>query len=214
MAVLGAALASSFASEPQPIGASASWTDGKYQFAGGTTPWALALALIDAALYLALLRTPPVDGTRPLPGLLRRFLAFCLDFMLAMLVLGPIIGLLPMFVEWHRTGVFAWTFARTTSFSTDIPITVLSTLITFAALLFYYAAPLLLRKPSPGACIAGYQVLPDENTTMSLRKALLRSLVGFGAMCTAYLAPFVARDRNQGKFWLDKVFGTQATLLR
>jgi hypothetical protein len=44
--------------------------------------------------------------------------------------------------------------------------------------------------------------------------ALLRTLLGFIAACGAYLAPFIARDRKKGKFWLDKVFDTRAVTLR
>lgn len=49
---------------------------------------------------------------------------------------------------------------------------------------------------------------------MTVRTAVLRTLLGFVAACGAYLAPFVARDRKKGKFWLDGVFDTRAVRLR
>lgn len=83
----------------------------------------------------------------------------------------------------------------------------------FAALVFYYALPLIRCRPSPGACIVGYQIVPDEETIMSRRTAVLRTLLGFIAVAAAYLALFIGRDRKNGKFWLDKVFGTRAVRL-
>jgi hypothetical protein len=83
----------------------------------------------------------------------------------------------------------------------------------FIALVFYYALPLIRRKPSPGACILGYQVVPDNGSTFSMGRAVLRTLLGFVAVCSPYIAPFVARDRRQGKFWVDQVFQTRAVLL-
>ena len=81
-------------------------------------------------------------------------------------------------------------------------------------LVSYYALPLVRRKPSPGACIVGYQIIPDDGTTLNFRTAVLRTLVGFIAVAGAWLAPFIARDRKEGKFWLDKIFGTRAVTLK
>jgi len=61
--------------------------------------------------------------------------------------------------------------------------------------------------------VLGYQVVFEEGKTPSLGAAILRTLLGFLAVCAAYLAPFVGRDRKKGKFWLDKIFGTQAVKL-
>lgn len=69
------------------------------------------------------------------------------------------------------------------------------------------------RRPSPGTCIVGYQIVAEDGVELTLPKALLRTLLGFIALCAAYLAPFVQRDRKNGKFWLDKVFRTQAVTL-
>jgi uncharacterized RDD family membrane protein YckC len=80
-------------------------------------------------------------------------------------------------------------------------------------LAFYFTWPLVRRRPSPGACIFGYQVVPDEGTTLNLGHAILRMVLGFVAVGTWYVAPFVARDQKKGKFWLDKIFSTRAVRL-
>jgi len=202
-----------FVSKLPTMGASVGWTNGRYRFAGGTTPWALAYAPLVMGLYILLMYAPPSDQGPALPGVFRRFVAFWLDFMLAMFALTPILGIIPAITEWRRTGVFAWNFERTTAAPSDT--LVAATILTFCsiALVLYYVLPLIRRKPSPGGCIVGYQIIPDEGTTLPFRTAVLRTLLGFIAVWGAYVAPFVARDRKNGKFWLDKVFGTRAIML-
>jgi uncharacterized RDD family membrane protein YckC len=156
---------------------------------------------------------PSSDTGRPLQGVFRRFIAFWLDFVLAMSIFGPILGIAPVVVEWRRTKAFAWTFERTSQAAGDAPLATLSVALAFAAFVFYYAIPITRRRPSPGACAMGYQVVPEGGGTLTLRRVLLRTLVGFVAVCGAWFAPFVGRDREHGKFWLDRLFGTHATLL-
>jgi uncharacterized RDD family membrane protein YckC len=195
--------------EPGTIGASAQWSNDHYHFAGGTQPWALAISVLVIGLYLLLMYSAPLGVGSPLPGVLRRFVAFWLDFLLAMLAIGPIFGVLPTVMEWRRTGVFE----RTNPAPGDGLLLTTGFLLCSVALVFYYAFPLVRHRPSPGTCIAGYQVVAADGVNLTLWTALLRTLLGFIALSTAYLAPFVARDRKNGKFWLDKVFGTRALML-
>ena len=214
LAVLAVAVVLSFISEPVTFGISQQWTNGTYRFAGGTRPVALAFALIIVSLYLLLMFAPPANLGEPLPGVFRRFVTFWLDFILAMMVMIPLMGILPTVTEWQRTGAFQWTFERTFHAPGDGWLTATGLILATAELLFYFAFPLIRRRPSPGACITGYQIVPDDETTMTARTAILRTLLGFIAACTAYLAPFVARDRKNGKFWLDAVFRTRALTLQ
>lgn len=202
-----------FVGEPASLGVSAGWTNGRYSFGGGTAPWALAFALLVLGLYTLLMSTPPSALGQPLPGVFRRFVAFWLDFILAIMTVAPILGILPALTEWRRTGIFEWNFERTTPAPGDGVVATIGITLGFAALVFYYALPLVRCRPSPGACIVGYQIVPDEGTIMSPRTAVLRTLLGFVAVASAYLAPFVDRDRKNGKFWLDKIFGTRAVRL-
>jgi uncharacterized RDD family membrane protein YckC len=201
------------AAEPMTIGASAQWSNYRYHFAGGTPPWALGVAVLIIGLYLLLMYSPPLSVGGPLPGVLRRFVAFWLDFVLAMWAAGSVFGLLPILVEWRRTGVFEWAFERANPAPGDRLLLATGFLLCSVALVFYYSFPLVRRKPSPGTCIAGYQVLADDGIKLTLSNALLRTLLGIIALCAAYLAPFVAKNRKNGKFWLDKVFGTRAVML-
>jgi RDD family len=158
---------------------------------------------------------PPALGG-VLPGVVRRFFAFWLNFMIAMMVIGPTFGVLVTVVtvaEWRRTGVFVWMFERETPVSTDILLTTGGASLVFVLLLFYFALPLVRRRPSPGSCILGYQVVPDEGLTLTLRRAVLRTIVGFFAMSMWPITPFIARQRRKGKVWFDQAFRTHAVLL-
>jgi len=212
--VLTVAFVLSLVSEPVTIGASQEWINGKYRFAGGTHPVALGFALIIAVLYVLLMFAPPAHLGAPLPGVFRRFVAFFFDFILAMVLIGAIVGFLPALAEWKRTGTFQWHFERTLYAPSDGWLTAAEAILLIPGLVFYFVFPLTRLRPSPGACIAGYQIVPDDGITISVRTAILRTLLGFIALCAAYLAPFVARDRKKGKFWLDAVFGTRALRLR
>ena len=214
VAVLAAGFVLSLMSEPLTIGASQEWINGKYRFAGGTHPVALTFAVIIAVLYVLLMFAPPAHLGAPLPGVFRRFVAFFLDFILAMLLIGAVVGILPALTEWNRTGTFQWHFERTLYAPGDGWLTAAEAILLIPGLVFYFIFPLIRLRPSPGACITGYQIVPDDGTAMSVRTAILRTLLGFIALCAAYLAPFVARDRKKGKFWLDAVFGTKALTLR
>jgi hypothetical protein len=214
IAVLTAVLIISSASDFQTIGLTSEWNNGRYYFAGGTALWALAYALVLTGLYFLLMNASSCELGQPLPGVFRRFVAFWLDFILAIFAVGPVLGILPALTEWRRTGVFAWSFERTTPAPGDTLLAAVGLLLGLTTLVFYYALPLVLGKPSPGTCIVGYQVIPDEGKTLSFRRAVLRTLLGFIAPCAAYLAPFISRDRKNGKFWLDKIFGTRAVKLK
>jgi hypothetical protein len=199
---------------PVTLGASATWTNGNYRFAGGTHPVALGFAGLFAALYFVLVFSDPPELAGALPGVVRRFLAFWLDFIIAIFIVGPTFGILATLVEWRRTGVFLWMFERETSASSDIVMTTGGAVLVFVVLLFYFALPLTRRRPSPGSCVTGYQVMPDEGATFTLRRAILRMIVGFLGMSMWPLTPFIGRQRKKGKVWFDRVSNTHAVLLR
>jgi hypothetical protein len=213
LAVLAVVLFFGLMSEPATIGISQQWINGRYSFSGGTHP-ALTFALIIVLLYFLLMFAPPAMLGNPFPGVFRRFVAFWLDFILAMMVIAPTMGIVPSLTEWKRTGTFQWNFERTVHAPGDGWLAAAGAIVLIAGLILYYAFPLIRHRPSPGACITGYQIVPDDGITMTTRTAVLRTLLGFIAACAAYLAPFIVRDRKKGKFWLDAVFRTRALVLK
>ena len=185
--------------EPLNLGVSAGTTDGRYNFSGGTSPIALALAALIILLYVLLMYASPTSLGKPLPGVFRRFVAFWLDFLIATMAMARILGILPTLTEWRRIGSFEWSFERTTPAKGDWLVATVGVLFGAALLLVYYALPLMRRKPSPGSCIVGYQVIPDEDITLTLWAVLLRTLLGFIAAAAAYLAPFCSARPSEGE---------------
>jgi hypothetical protein len=199
---------------PAELGESVEISNDKYRFAGGTDPWALAYATFVIVLYVLLLRSKPGEQGEPLLGVLRRFVAFWLDFALGMMAIVPILGILPAMAEWKRTGLFAWNFERMTPAPGDGLLAGIGVLLGFVCLVFFYAWPLMRLLPTPGSCIMGYRIVADEDGILTVRLWLLRVLLGFIATCAWPVAPFIRRDKRKGKFWLDKVFKTRAVKLR
>ncbi len=195
------------------LGISAEWSANGYRIAGGTAPWALAFSLAIAFLYVWLMYAPSRVSTTPMTGLFRRYLAFWVDFILALIATAPILGLIPMFTEWNRTGVFAWNFERTVPQAGDKIVIAITSTLGAIAILAFYAFPLLRNRPTPGSSVAGYQITAASGRPLTLRRAVLRTLLGFVAVAAFFLAPVLDRNRQRGQFWLDKVFETQAVKL-
>jgi hypothetical protein len=198
---------------PAVIGATMEYFDGRYYFAGGTSPTALLQSLLFIVCYRLLLGSKQSDLGRPFPGVVGRFVAFWLDFVLAISCVAPILGIVPALAEWSRTGSFEWNFERTEAATFDGFVTVGMVLLAFAALFFYFAWPLIRQRPSPGTCIIGYQVIADDGEVMTTKMALKRTAHGFLAVGNVFRGLFGKRDRERGKFWLDEKYATRAVKL-
>jgi uncharacterized RDD family membrane protein YckC len=200
-------------SNPRTLGVSAEWTDTQYRFAGGTGPADLCFAVLLIGMYVLLINTKPEQTEKPVRGILRRFVAFWLDFMVAVIAVGPLLGIVPTMIEWRRTGEFQWTFERASYARGDSLQLWLLTAAMVVALVFYHAIPVLRKRSSPGACMMGYRVVCDDETALNLKNAILRTLLGFIAIAAWCITPFIGRDRQRGKIWIDKVFSTRAVML-
>ena len=148
-----------------------------------------------------------------MPGVFRRLLAFLLDFIFFMAATAPLAGIAPTLMEWRRTGVFQWSFARDASAPYDGWLALIVVLGSFICMALYFALPLILGRPSPGTCMMGYQIIPDEGEHLTPVLAIKRAFFGFIAVCIAYAVPFKRRKKENGKFWLDVKFGTHAVKL-
>jgi len=199
---------------PSGFGISAAWTNGRYAFSGGTSPQFLSLATLIIALYLLLMFSAPAELSTPVTGIFRRFVAAWIDLWLAMMAIGPFIGILPIVSEWKRTGSFSWNVYRTTYSTGDAALTGIALSLFAVVLIAYFSWPLVREKPTPGSCVLGYRIVADDAQSLTLSKAIRRTLLAFVVMAAWYLAPFLARDKKKGKIWLDKLFATRAVSFR
>jgi uncharacterized RDD family membrane protein YckC len=190
---------------PFTIGLSGEFSQDKYRIGGGTAPWALAFAALIIVLFFLLMYAPPAKHEMFPAGWWQRMIAFWIDFILAVTAVSAIFGTLPMFAEWRRTGVFAWNFVRTTPASGDGLLFVLLVFLAFPTLVLYYAWPLVRRRPSPGACVMGYQIVADEGATLTWSVAIKRTLLGW----STFLG-----DRKRAELRVDESYGTHAVKLK
>ncbi|MGB6742910.1 MAG: RDD family protein, partial [Terracidiphilus sp.] len=134
----------------------------------------------------------------------RRLGAFCVDFLLVLACISPVLGLIPILAEWRRTGVFAWSFVRASPAPGDSLLSVLTILLAIPALLVYFVCPLMRSRPSPGSCVLGYQIIGDGGTRITPLVALKRTVLGF-----TFLG-----DRKAQVVRIDRWFGTHAVKLK
>lgn len=124
--------------------------------------------------------------------------------MLVMAVAGPIVGLIPMFSEWRRTHVFAWTFQRSTWAPGDELLIAAVFVLTVPIIVSYFAWPVFRGRPTPGSCIMGYQIVYDGENKITALAALKRTLAG-----VTFLG-----DRRRSIARIDQWFGTRAVKLK
>jgi uncharacterized RDD family membrane protein YckC len=187
--------------------------DGRYYYAAGSSPPSLAFAAVVILSYCALLASRPSENLRPVKGVVRRWIAFWLDFLIAMAAIGPIIGMIEVFAEWFRTGGFEWSFERTEAASGDAIVNIGTLILAFLLISFYFALPLVAQRPSPGSCILGYRVIADNRQPLPMGAALKRTALGFTAAIRVFRGIGTERNPDQGKFWLDFRFNTRAVEL-
>ena len=202
-----------FHSGDRTIGVSSELSNGNYRLVAGTRPQYLTLALLVVIAYVALMKVTIPPSTRPVQGVVRRLLAFLLDFMLALMPMGSVLGLIPVLVEWKRTGRFAWVFERNMPTPSDDLIANIGVSMCFILLFLYFLVPLIRRRPSPGTCILGYQIIVDPGQSFTLGKAAARIFLGCIAVGFWPVTPFIGRERQVGKIWIDRVCSTRAVEL-
>jgi len=203
-----------YPSDPVPVGFSVEWANGAYRAAGGTDARLLLIALVLFLGYWSLLAADPPRTGKCVGGIFRRLIAFWIDLFLAVFTVSPIVGIVPTLSEWSQTGVFQWTFERAIFAKRDAVEALILIPVVFAAVIIYFAVPLLRSRPTLGACIMGYQIITDEEVDIDFSAAVLRTILGLVAACAWFITPFVSRDRKRGKIWLDKIFRTRAVFFQ
>lgn len=175
-----------------------------YRIGAGTAPWALWFAGLISVLYVCLMISKPATPGQGFLGWWRRIAAFFVDFFLAMGIVSPVVGLIPVVAEWKRTGIFAWSFERTASAPEDTLVLALTMILGVSALLIYFALPLVRGRPTPGACALGYQIVGDGGARVTPLVALKRIVLGI-----TFLG-----DRKRNVARIDSWFGTHAVKLK
>jgi uncharacterized RDD family membrane protein YckC len=184
------------------------------RYNGGTSPSDLVSAAIVVGMYILLMFAKPAELGKTLPGLSRRFLAAFIDFNLAMSIASPVGGLVMVIVAWRATHVFQWIVRRDSPGPGEAFQALGSFLFVVVLLIFYFAWPLMRRRPTPGECILHFQIVSDDGKPVPFGRAVSR----------AFYSPFTSwwwmRRRSSSpmykvkEFQLDEDFDTHAALIR
>jgi hypothetical protein len=194
-------------------GSGPTWLDGNYGFEAGAPPWSLAFGIIGVGLFIVLISSSVDESAKPMPHLFRRWIAGWIDWILAFVAPTPFAGLAFVWIEYRRTGVFKWIIQSQDPSNLQMDMIVLFILF---SMVLYFAVPWWLGKPTPGACILGYRICPNDGSRFTFRNAIFRVLLGSVALLgwpSWILSYFLKRDKSRGKFWLDAVFKTHAQRL-
>jgi hypothetical protein len=170
----------------------------------------LAVGILGAGLIIALITGSIEKSAKPMPYLFRRWIAGWIDWIFAFIAPTPFAGLAFVWIEYRRTGVFKWISQSQEPSTLQLGMIVI---FIYSFLVLYFAIPWWLGKPTPGACILGYIISPDDGSRFTFGKAILRVLLGSVALLawpSWILSFFLKRDKSKGKFWLDAVFNTHA----
>jgi uncharacterized RDD family membrane protein YckC len=194
-------------------GSGPTWLDGNYGFEAGAPPWSLAIGVIGAGFFIALISSSDDQISRSMPHLFRRWIAGWIDWILAFVVPTPFAGLVFVWDEYRQTGVFKWIIQSQEPSNLQLSMIVLFIL---SSMVLYFAVPWWLGKPTPGACILGYRICPDDGSRFTFLNAIFRVLLGSVALLgwpSWIFSYFLKRDKSRGKFWLDAIFNTHAEYL-
>jgi hypothetical protein len=197
-------------------GVSSNWTNERYSFTAGVSPWSLALAIIGACLYFAVVWGKVSLTAEPMPHLFRRWVAGVIDFAMSLFIPLPFFAIFVLLMEYKRTGVFNWVVERHEVQPSDWMGVPAVLILMFVVMPTYSIVCWLISKPTPGACVSGYRIVIDDARGMPIWKAYLRAILGIFVLLGWpfwILAFLLKRNKARGKFWLDYVFGTHAEFL-
>jgi uncharacterized RDD family membrane protein YckC len=184
------------------------------RFIGGTSPLALGYAAALIAVYLMLMLGQAAEFGKTLPGISRRILAAVVDFILAGAIAGPIPGLVLVVVAWRNTHVFHWIVQRNPPGPIDVFEALGVLFLAVGSWIFYFAWPLMRRRPTPAECIFHFQVVSDDGTAIPFGRAVSRAfygpITGLWSLSRRSSSPIYKIK----EFQLDEDFDTHAVLIR
>ncbi|MCU1285673.1 MAG: hypothetical protein JWO13_2023 [Acidobacteriales bacterium] len=166
---------------PQKVGYSVTSENGVTHVEGGSSPSTFLFVAVVPFLFF----NAPKPGVtlRDRPSFFRRFCCFWLDFFLIMFVLSPVIGMIPMALEYVRTGQFAWQFERDYLTTYDKVLAAPAVLSMMAMIFMYFAYPMMKGKQTPGEFLLGMRLEQLNEEQSGLKQASLRTFLSFIALC-------------------------------
>lgn len=158
------------------VGYTAHGKNGEAYISAGSHPAFLVWSAIAVLLFLVLMRIKAEEIPDGVPSLMRRFLAFIIDFLFSLTIVSTFGGMLSLWIEGVRTGHFSWHFARDYFVPNDEILAIPFVLLSMALMLFYFAWPLTKGRQTVGCFILRLKVTPPFGDTgaFTFREAIRR----------------------------------------
>lgn len=175
-----------------------------YSFESWSSPWSLLSLAIVGSMYLwTIAKTaPPLPvETRP-AGVLRRTLAFVIDFIANVTIASISVGSIVLLFEIIRIGTPKWYISRTDPLFIDAT----AIIVVYLILLFLFALPIFKGKQSLGQLVMNMIIVAEKN--LSLFSAVLRSFLGLVILATFIVSVPLSWLRSDRRMWHDLIFGT------
>lgn len=186
------------------IGYSYEQTGDKVLVQAGSAPWALLFGAAAGIIFLIMMKkSNPAASSEP-AGLLRRLGAFFIDFMLLVIAVGGILGLLLVFIEYKRTGIFLWYFRRDFALPNESVWSLVLSCPFFASMILYYAYPPARGKQTIGCYFMSIMVESSDGSALALKTSLKRVVFGLFSLGFAWITAPCATKDSQRRMWHDK----------
>jgi len=164
-------------------------------------------------LYAILFPRQKSISDKPLEvGIWRRFGAFLVDFIVVLTVATPLLTLPLILAEYYETGIFAWSFQRDFSRTTDNVIIIPSALSFFFFLSFYFYKFHMTGQPTLGQYILGFRVTGNDNDVKK-GEAASRVVLSFVGLCIWPISVLHALY-NGKEFWWDEFSNTKVERIK
>lgn len=196
------------------IGFTYKQTNDEIEVSAGSHPAAILWAVLVIFVYILILKQRVPSESTGEASLIRRFLAFLIDFSVVLIATSSIDTIIPLAVEARRIGHFEWSFQRDYSVSSDsifFPLVLLS----FVEMFFYYLYPLTKSKQTIGDYVMRLKVAPPfgDNGRFTWGAAMKRISYSFAGLCLWPFTLLQKLDRN-GQTWYDRATNCNVSLVK
>ena len=181
---------------------------GEYLYAAKFAPASLLTFVVALALYLAAIFRPDSYPVRDeAAGLMRRFGAFFIDFMLCGILATAPMTLIALGLEGLATGQFSLEVERDYRMGHDSIASGL-VIVSMVIMLVLFSLPLSKNRRSAGTVLCGYAIKSDE--PIGLGSACGRTFLGFITLSGMIVSVPMALRRDDKRMWHDLAFDTRA----
>jgi len=165
------------------IGVTLQQQNGYYLMQAGSSLAAVFVSVLMIPFtFLYKAKDKPKISNKPV-NLWRRFLALLIDFLMALVIIGPLLALPALIIESQNTQSFSWYFTRDWPRESDMLVTLFAVIPGMIWTLIYLSFPPAKGKQTFGQYLMGYRISAYKGSKITFKRALLRNVFGFLVLC-------------------------------